>query len=159
GHCGGTAIHVTEGLREHGRYGDLQLQGLTQTFAEETDAKKVRRQEKKLAAQRKLEEDRRQAVLTAMKLFPDGATKTKIRQDAKLNSDSFEPIWTMLQQAQEVCPVVLQKTVGGKVKEFEGWRLMLPEDRLKPAADQIPAASVESGIVASAVEAKASEEQ
>jgi hypothetical protein len=159
GHCGGTAIHVTEGLREHGRYWDVQLQGLTQTFTEETDAKKVRQREKKLAAERKLEEQRRQAVLTAMKLFPDGATKTKIRQDAKLNSDSFEPIWTMLQQAQEVCPVVLKKTGGGKVKEFEGWRLMLPEDRLKPAADQIPAASVESGIVASAVEAKASEEQ
>ena len=66
----------------------------------------------------------------------------------------------MLQQAQEVCSVVLQKkTAGGKVKEFEGWRLMLPEDRLKLAAGQIPAASVEGGIVASAVEAKASEEQ
>lgn len=159
GHCGGTAIHVTEGLREHGRYWDLQLQGLGQTFAEETDAKKVRQREKKLADARKLEEQRRQAVLTAMKSFPDGATKTKIRQDAKLNSDSFEPIWTMLQQAQEVCPAMLRKTVGGKVKESEGWRLMLPEDRLKLAADQIPAASVEGGIVASAVEAKASEEQ
>jgi hypothetical protein len=159
GHCGGLAIHVTEGLREHGRYWDLQLQGLGQTFAEETNAKKVRQQEKKLAAQRKLEEDRRQAVLTAMKSFPDGATKTKIRQDAKLNSDRFEPIWTMLQQAQEVCPVVLQKTVGGKVKEFEGWRLMLPEDRLKLAAGQIPAESVEGVNVASGVNAKASEEQ
>lgn len=160
GHCGGTAIHVTEGLREHGRYWGVQLQGLTQTFTEETDAKKVRQREKKLAADRKLEEQRRQAVLNAMKSFPNGETKTKIRQDAKLSPDSFEPIWTMLQQAQEVCSVVLQKkTAGGKVKEVEGWRLMQPEDRLKPAADQIPAASVEGGNVASGVDAKASEEQ
>lgn len=154
GHCGGTAIHVTEGLREYGRYWDLQLQGLGQVWSEQSDAKEQRKRDKEVRA----EQDNRQKILKALKLFPEGEVKTKIRTHAGLNNVKFDPIWTQLQQSQEVCSVVLQKSVNGKPKTYDGWRLMLPEDRLKLAAGQIPAASIEGENVASGKDTNGSEE-
>ena len=154
GHCGGLSITVEEGRREDGRTWDLQLQGLGQVWSEQSDAKEQRKRDKEVRA----EQDNRQKILKALKLFPEGEVKTKIRTHAGLNNVKFDPIWTQLQQSQEVCSVVLQKSVNGKPKTYDGWRLMLPEDRLKLAAGQIPAASVEGENVASGKDTNGSEE-
>ena len=130
GHCGGLAVFVEEGRREDGRTWDVQLHNLTQVQADRTDKKEQRKREK----QAKTEEQNRWAVLQALKFFPQGETKTKIRQNAKLNPDTFEPIWTQLLTAEEVCQVTVdrgEKKANGTPKTYDGWRLVLSEDRLK----------------------------
>lgn len=130
GHCGGLAVFVEEGRREDGRTWDVQLHGLTRVLAERSDAREQRKREQRA----RTEENNRWAIMQALKLFPQGETKTKIRQNAGLNPDRFEPIWTELVKAEEVCQVTVdrgEKTKGGKAKTHDGWRLVLPEDRLK----------------------------
>jgi hypothetical protein len=130
GHCGGLAVFVEEGRREDGRTWDVQLHNLTQVQADRTDKKEQRKRDK----QARTEEQNRWAVLQVLKFFPQGETKTKIRMNAKLSPNTFEPIWTQLLAAEEVCQVTVdrgEKKANGTPKTYDGWRLVLPEDRLK----------------------------
>jgi hypothetical protein len=130
GHCGAYGLDIEEGRAADGRFWKVDLNSLSQIREERETEKEERKRDK----EQRIYESRRFAVLCAVKRFPEGETKTVIRQEAGLNSDNFQPVWTNLLTAMEVESV--QFTRGGKMKDktpkmIDGFRWVSPESRLE----------------------------
>lgn len=130
GHCGAYGLDIEEGRAADGRFWKVDLNSLSQIRKERVAEKEERKREQ----EQRIYENRRAAVLRAMKRFPDGETMTVIRRTASLNPDNFQPVWMDLLTAMEVERVRINR--GGTKKDgtpklTEGFRLVTPESRLK----------------------------
>ena len=130
GHCGAYGLDIEEGRAADGRFWKVDLNSLSQIRKERVAEKEERKREQ----EQRIYENRRAAVLRAMKRFPDGETMTVIRKTASLNPDNFQPVWMDLLTAMEVERVRINR--GGTKKDgtpklTEGFRLVTPESRLK----------------------------
>ena len=130
GHCGAYGLDIEEGRAADGRFWKVDLNSLSQIREERETEKEERKREQ----EQRTNENRRVAVLRAMKRFPDGETMTVIRRTASLNPDNFQPVWTDLLTAMEVEPVRFNRgetRKDGTPKLTDGFRLVTPESRLK----------------------------
>lgn len=96
--------------------------------------REAERENKKRDQEQRTSENRRAAVLRAVKRFPNGETMTVIRRAASLNPDNFQPVWMDLLQAMEVEPVQIKRgdlKADGTPKMANGFRWVNPESRLK----------------------------
>ncbi len=130
GHCGAYGLDIEEGRASDGRFWKVDLNSLSQIREERETEKEERKREQ----EQRTYENRRAAVLRAMKRFPDGETMTAIRRTAGLNPDNFQPVWVDLMAAMEVEPVRFNRgetKKDGTPKLTDGFRLVTPESRLK----------------------------
>ena len=130
GHCGAYGIDIEEGRAADGRFWKVELNSLSQI----REDRETEKEERKREQEQRVYENRRAAVLRAMKRFPDGETMTVIRRTASLNPDNFQPVWTDLLTAMEVEPVRFNRgetRKDGTPKLTDGFRLVTPESRLK----------------------------
>lgn len=130
GHCGAYGLDIEEGRAADGRFWKVDLNSLSQI----REDRETEKEERKREQEQRIYENRRAAVLRAMKRFPDGETMTVIRRTASLNPDNFQPVWTDLLTAMEVEPVRFNRgetRKDGTPKLTDGFRLVTPESRLK----------------------------
>ncbi|MFO0427669.1 MAG: AAA family ATPase [Planctomyces sp.] len=130
GHCGAYGLDIEEGRAADGRFWKVDLNSLSQI----REDRETEKEERKREQEQRIYENRRAAVLRAMKRFPDGETMTVIRRTASLNPENFQPVWNDLLTAMEVEPVRFNRgetRKDGTPKLTDGFRLVSLESRLK----------------------------
>lgn len=117
------AVDIDEGVIDDeftGRKWDVTVKGSTQARAEIHEKEAEKRSETKAAKQQALYQANRASVVKAFERFPDGETKTTVRDTAGVESKKFTPILADLlaEKIVEQCQVA-----KGNKQSYEGFRL------------------------------------
>ncbi len=131
GHCGAYGLDIEEGRAADGRFWKVDLNSLSQIREDRESEKEARKREQS----DRTYENRRVTILKAIKRFPNGETKTRIKETASLSSQNFGAVFQDLLDSQEIEHCQFDRgelRKDGTVKTYFGYRFVDPASRLKP---------------------------
>ena len=104
GHSGLWGVNIDEGTRQDvgGRSWNVDVLTVAQARGQANEAAEESREEAAARKRDAQQQQNREAVLKAMRAFPDGETQTKIRTAAGLSGVRFGPVWADMLIAGEV---------------------------------------------------------
>jgi hypothetical protein len=144
GHAGLYGVDITEGRQcdQGGRRWEVVVKPASEARASTVDARQLEREQRQSATEAKAKEKARQAILEALKKFPDGETPKTVREASKLSGTKFTPALLGLQSEGlvESCQVKKSKVA------YEGIRLVTGTSRDNAGTNEpVPVSDREAG--------------
>lgn len=123
GHVGAVALDINEGRIQDGRFWRVSVSQLSEFRQQQESEREQRKREREQATY----ENHRTAILRTMKAFPDGETKSHIRDTVGIGSKYFNPVFQDLLASMviESCRFDRgEKLKSGDLKTYHGYRIV-----------------------------------
>jgi len=130
GHCGAYGLDIEEGRAADGRFWNVSLNSLSQI----REDKATERDNRKRDQEQRTYENHRVAILRAVKRFPGGETKTRIKETANMSSQNFGGVFGDLLSSLEIEPCYFDRgelKADDSLRTYAGFRFVDPASRLK----------------------------
>ena len=123
GHAGAVALDINEGRIQDGRFWEVSVRPLSEFRRQLEDDRDQRKREKEQVTY----ENHRVAILRTMKGFPNGETKTQIRDTVGIGSKYFGPVFQDLLTSMEIESCQFnrgEQLKSGDMKTYHGFRIV-----------------------------------